>query len=109
RGPVGRSEERRPAAPGVVLCLGGEELGAAAGAAVRPVLEDVVVLAAERPLRALVAEHVVLLARQLGPPLLLGLLDLRHVPPSCSSGMTVSRTTGALRRGVAARPQARED
>ena len=71
-----RCEERRPAAPGVVLRLRAEELSAAAGADVLPRLEDVVVLARERRLGALLAQDVVLLGRELGPPLAIGLLDL---------------------------------
>ena len=51
---------------------------AAAGAPVRPGLEDVVVLPAERRLGPLVAEDPILLGRQLLAPLLLGLLDLSH-------------------------------
>src|SRR5205823_14760684 len=60
--------------------------GPAAGAAVRARLEDVVVLAAERRLRTLLAQHLVLLGRQLLPPLLLGLLDLRHEPSVAGRG-----------------------
>src|SRR6266511_2367443 len=66
-----RSKERRPAAPRVVLRGRAEELGPASGADVGPRLEDVVVLAGERPLRALLPED----------PVLLGLLDLGHLPP----------------------------
>src|SRR4051794_22009909 len=68
----------RPAAPGVVLRIGFEQLCAAAGAPVRARLEYVVVLTAERRLGSLLAQDAVLLGRQLGAPLLLGLLDLRH-------------------------------
>src|SRR5215210_3828658 len=74
-----RREERWPAAAGVVLRFGGEQLRAAAGAAVAARIEDVVVFARERALRALLAQHAVLLRRQLGPPLLLGFRDLRHL------------------------------
>src|SRR5438128_2073069 len=70
--------ERGPAAAGVVLRLGVEQLGSAARAAVCPRLEDVVVLAAERRLRPLLAQDAVLLGRQFLAPFLLGLLDLRH-------------------------------
>src|SRR4051812_26917874 len=73
-----RRRERGPAAAGVVLRVGFEELCAAAGAAVRAVFEGVVVLAAERRLRPLFAEDAVLSGRQLLAPFLLGLLDLRH-------------------------------
>ena len=75
---AGRCVEGRPAAPGVVLRLRLEQRRAAARAAVRARLEGVVVLAAERRLRSLLAEDVELLRRELRAPLLLGLLDLRH-------------------------------
>ena len=57
-----------------------EQLGAASRAAVDAVVVTVPVLARERPLGAGLAQHLVLLRAQLGPPLL-GLLDLtcRHV------------------------------
>src|SRR4051812_49280301 len=73
-----RGVERRPAAARVVLRVGYEELGSAADAVVRAGLEDVVVLTCERTLRALLAEHVVLLGRELGAPFLICFLDLRH-------------------------------
>src|ERR1700756_522819 len=73
-----RRRERRPAAARVVLRVRLEQLGPAARAAVRPGLEDVVVLAREWRLCSLAAEDVVLLGRQLGAPLRLGLLDLWH-------------------------------
>ena len=88
--------ERWPAAAGVVLRLGLEQLGAAAGAAVDAVGEDVVVLAGECPLGALLAQHAVLLGGQLLPPLLLGLLNLGHLPPRRCLG-SVSRTAWVLR------------
>src|SRR3954452_23833516 len=75
---VGRRRERGPAAAGVVLRIGDEELCPAAGAPVGARLERVVVLAAERPLRALLAKDPVLLGRQLGLPLLWCFLDLGH-------------------------------
>src|SRR5436305_8983593 len=55
-----RRVERGPAAAGVVLRLRAEQLGPAAGATVRPVLEDVVVLAGERGLGALLSKDAVL-------------------------------------------------
>src|SRR5215207_10134888 len=73
-----RSGEGGPPAARVVLRFRAEELGAAAGAAVRSVVERVVVLAAERPLRALLAEDAELLGRQLLPPLLFGFSDFSH-------------------------------
>src|SRR5207237_651174 len=75
---AGRGGEGRPAAAGVVLRVGVEQLRTAAGAPVRPGLEDVVVLSAERRLGPLVAEDPILLGGQLLAPLLLGLLDLCH-------------------------------
>src|SRR5204863_10061494 len=75
---AGRSGEGRPAAAGVVLRVGVEQLRTAAGAPVRPGLEDEVVLPAERRLGPLVAEDPILLGRQLLARLLLGLLDLYH-------------------------------
>ena len=73
---AGRRRESGPAATGVVLRVGLEQLGPAAGTAVRARLEHVVVLAAERRLGSLLAQHLVLLGRQLFAPRLLGLLDL---------------------------------
>src|SRR3954451_10557051 len=67
--------EGRPAAAGVVLRVGAEELGPAAGALVGARLERVVVLAAERALRALLAPPLVLLRRPFAPPLGFSFLD----------------------------------
>src|SRR5262249_56059607 len=78
----GGGRERGPGAARVVLGFRAEELGAASGAAVSAVVERVVVLAGERPLRALLSQHVVLLGRQLGAPLRVSLLNLRHHTPS---------------------------
>src|SRR3954467_2925986 len=58
---VGRGVEGGPAAARVVLRLGLEEDGPAAGAAVRARLEGVVVLAGERRLSALLPEDAVFL------------------------------------------------
>src|SRR5262245_25869747 len=77
-----RRGKRGPAATRVVLGRGTEELGATPGAAVGPRLEHVVVLAAERRLGSLLTQDAELLGRQLPAPLLLGLLDLLHAPPS---------------------------
>src|SRR5215212_10727529 len=71
--------ERGPAAAGVVLRVRLEKLYAAPGAAVGPGLENVVVLVDERRFGALLPQHVVLLGRQLSPPLGVGLLHLGHV------------------------------
>src|SRR5947209_6389376 len=68
---AGRRVERGPAAARVVLRVRLEQLRSAAGAAVRPRLEDVVVLTREGRFRSLLPQHVELLARQLLTPLLL--------------------------------------
>src|SRR5690349_22002519 len=72
----GGGVERGPAAARVVLRLGREQLGSTAGAVVDAVLERVVVLSGERALGALLAQHVVLLGAELGPPLGLCLFDV---------------------------------
>src|ERR1044072_9193023 len=80
---VGRRRvERGPAAARVVLGVGAEELGPAAGAVIRPLVEDVVVLAGERTLGALLPEDMELLGCQLLPPLLLCFLDRFHAESS---------------------------
>ena len=75
---VHRVEEARPAGAGVELGVGAEQLCAAAATAVDAVLLVVPVGAGERALGALLAEDLVLLGRELRPPLRLGLLDLLH-------------------------------
>src|SRR4051812_24671281 len=75
----GRRAERGPAAARVVLRVGVEELGAAPGAAVRAGVEGLVVLAGERRLGRLLPQDPVLLVAELAPPVLVGLLDPRHV------------------------------
>src|SRR4051794_19866821 len=92
---AGRRRERRPTAAGVVLRIGVEELRPAAGADVGARLERVVVLAAERALRALLPEHAVLLVGELLPPLGVGLLDLRHA--YSVRALKVSQSCGAPR------------
>src|SRR5439155_7411829 len=86
--------ERGPAATRVVLRVGDEELGAAAGAAVGAGLERVVVLTCESSLRALLAQHVVLLGSQLGAPLLLCFLDLWHHSTVCRKAPALRRARG---------------
>src|SRR4051812_44236965 len=71
-----RLGEARPARAGVELRLGVEQLRAAGGAAVDAVLVVVPVLAGERALGALLAQHLVLLGRELLAPLGVGLLNL---------------------------------
>src|SRR6185295_18671954 len=74
-----RLVEARPAAARLVLRVGDEELGAAARTAVDAVGLRVVEHARPGALGALLAEHVVLLGRQLATPLLVSLLNLlRH-------------------------------
>src|SRR3954469_1621384 len=70
-----RGEEGRPAAVRVELGLGGEKLGAAGPAAVHANGLRVGVLAGERPLRAGLTQHGVLLGGELLAPLLVALLD----------------------------------
>src|SRR5439155_3426460 len=74
--------EARPAAVGVELGLRDEQLRPAPGAAVNAWRAGVPVLARERPLGALLAQHLVLLRAQLPPPFRFGLLDfLAHLAP----------------------------
>src|SRR4051794_7057981 len=84
---VSRRGKRGPAAAGVVLGVGGEELGPTTGALVGARLEAVVVLTSERPLGALLPQDAVLLGAELGTPLLFGFLDLGHVEQSCKSSV----------------------
>src|ERR1700761_3582172 len=72
----GRLEETRPAGTGVELGVRPEQLVPAARALVGAILLVPEQRAGERHLRMAVAQHVVLLAGQLLPPLLVGLLDL---------------------------------
>ncbi len=66
---LGRGVERRPAAVAVELGVGAEELLAAGSAAVDPGGLGVGVLTGECWLGTSLAEHRVLLGRELGPPL----------------------------------------
>src|SRR5829696_9562575 len=71
-----------------------------------------VVLAGERPLRALLAEHVELLRLELSPPLLLGLLDLRHgdsLPDRLGPAAPPIRLSAPRRPPRPARPRDRDD
>src|SRR5436190_7679148 len=100
-----RRVEGRPAAAGVVLRVGAEELGAATGAPVRAGLEDVVVLAGEGTLGPLLAQYTELLGRQLLAPLLLRLLDLCvlcFLHAQSSPGLAIRYTEGILGRWSAA-------
>src|SRR5215211_474503 len=83
---LGRLPERGPAGAGVELCVGAEQLLAAGAAAVDAVLVVVPVGACERALGALLAEHVVLVGRELLAPLFLGLLELLHSVSFLSPG-----------------------
>src|SRR4051812_49611721 len=107
RVPARRRVERRPAAAGVVFRLGLEELGAAAGAAVRAVLEDVVVLARERPLCSLLPQDAVLVRAELQAPFLLGLLNFRHHAPSIAVSSSVASGASITRSSDPAPPPPR--
>src|SRR2546423_10853220 len=72
-----RLGEARPARAGVELGIGAEQRRLAGRTAVHTVVLAVPVGAGERTLSALLAEHAVLLRRQLPAPLLLGLAHLR--------------------------------
>src|SRR4051812_320705 len=69
--------EARPAGAGVELGVGREQLGAAARAAVHAVLVVVPVAPREGAFGRTLAQHVVLLGRELLTPLLISLLDSR--------------------------------
>src|SRR5262245_13386648 len=74
--------EAGPAAARFELRPGLEQLLAAPGAPINPRRLRVPEPAGEGPLRPLLTQDVVLLGRQLGPPLVIGLLDLLgHRPP----------------------------
>src|SRR4029077_15384214 len=83
----GRLVEARPAGARLELRVGAEQRSAAPGAVVHAIFLDIPVLAGERALGALLAQHLVLLGRELVTPLGVGLLALwrRHVSP-CDSG-----------------------
>src|SRR6266702_4298632 len=72
----GRLGEARPARAGFELGVRAEQLIPAAGAAVGAIRPGVDVFAGEGGLGAAAAQHVVLLASQFMPPLLVRLLDL---------------------------------
>src|SRR3954452_9779688 len=73
-----RLGEARPARAALELRVGAEQLGAAAGALEHAVVLGEGVLAGERRLGRLAAQHGVLLRRQLLAPLRVCLLDLLH-------------------------------
>src|SRR3569833_2870736 len=73
---IGRFPEAGPAAAGVELRVRGEQLRAAAGAAVGAVLVMVPVLAGEGAFGSRLPQHAELLGRQRLPPLLVALRDL---------------------------------
>src|SRR5206468_10317420 len=77
-----RVPEARPAGAGVELGVGAEELLTAARAAVHAVAVLVPICAREGLLGALVAEHLVLLGRQLLAPVGFRLLNLLHLTSS---------------------------
>src|SRR3984885_12534519 len=88
-GPVRRLGEARPAGPRVELRLGGKQLGAATGAAIRtgPLLVEVP--PGEGPFGALAAKHVVLVRGQLLAPLAVGPIDPRAVALVIGVGLVV--------------------
>src|SRR5262249_31663555 len=116
-----RGGEAGPAAVRLELLARGEERLAAGGAAEGAPLLGGVVLAAEGRLGALLAEHPVLIGRQLLAPLGVGLLDLlghgglrgrlaqpgaaplrpRHSGASVAGGERVGKTTGDRASAVA--------
>src|SRR4051795_13369267 len=110
-----RLGEARPAGAGVELRVRAEQLVAAGGAAVYPVFLRVGVLASERRLRAVPAQHLVLLRRELLAPLVFALLDLGfhlasfryRLRPTTSPKMPTKRSaTGPMAnsRSTLARP-----
>src|SRR5207247_205456 len=72
----GRRGEARPAAAGIELGVGFEQRLAAAGAGISALAVLVLILAGERPLGRLLAQHGVLHRRQLLAPLGFALDDL---------------------------------
>ena len=74
-GVVDRRVKCRPTAAGVVLGFGQKQRRAAGFADVGAVLVMMIVFAGERPLGAFLPEDAILLGRQLGPPLGIGLDD----------------------------------
>src|SRR5205823_3717157 len=78
--------EARPAGAGLELGVRVEQRRATTRAVVHPVVLDVDVLAGERRLGGLLAQHRVLVGRELLTPLLVGLLDLLRVLRHFSSG-----------------------
>src|SRR6185312_1767386 len=106
--PVARKgcEEARPAAMRIELRLAAEQFGATSAAAIHPDSLVVGVLAGERSLGGSSPEHRVLLGRQLGAPLLIGLdyvgsVGLRHDVAGTwrDSDVTRRRQVCSSRRG----------
>src|SRR5690242_15445372 len=90
----GRLVEAGPSGAGVELRVGAEQLGAATGAVVHPVVLDVHVLARERPLGAVAAEDLVLVGRQALPPLLVSQVNFgraaHRFAVSCSGDAAIN-------------------
>src|SRR5690606_30449175 len=95
--------EARPAAPGVVLVGGAEELQPAGAAEVGAVFLVVQEFPGEGPLGPALAQHVVALGREFLPPLLVTLLQLLHRFRS----FTTAPTRAPSPRRVRALPAAR--
>src|SRR5262245_15995826 len=93
-----RLPEARPARARVVLRLGAEELGSAAGAAIRARLLRVPVAARERALGCMVPQHAVLLVRELALPFGVALLDLRRQSRHLHDQRSAPATHGSARR-----------
>src|SRR5215469_17514390 len=74
-----RLPEARPAGAGLKLLVGPEQLGIARYAPVDSIIMVAIERAGKRRLRALLPCNVVLLRRQLRPPLLVSLVDLLHL------------------------------
>src|SRR5262249_49178518 len=81
-----RRPKVRPTRTRFELGVGAEELAAAAGAAVHPLVVMVPVFAGERALRPLFPKDAILLLRELLAPFLIGLHDLLRHPcaPPCT-------------------------
>src|SRR5579875_2980740 len=94
-----RLREARPPAARLELGVGTEQDVAARRAAVGPVVVVVHVLPRPRTLGAGLPQHLVLLRREHGAPLLVGLVDLLHILRGCHAPRVraqASRSPGRL-------------
>lgn len=77
---VQRLAETRPAATGVILGIGTKQGFTATPAYIGALIFAVVILTRKGPFRAFLSADIKLLVRQLGPPLVIGLVDfVSHV------------------------------